>query len=122
VIWRGFGVCLVERMRLSLKALNGQALGLTSRHPRTAGSACRQLQESFVVGPLMAAPLVAPTSRPAPPIYKLEALPADGMSAAAAEWSGLRHAPVGSSAANLRCLSVERKRPITPKPLRNPVS
>jgi len=57
VIWRGFGVCLVERMRLSLKALNGQALGLTSRHPRTAGSACRQLQESFVVGPLMAAPV-----------------------------------------------------------------
>ena len=57
MIWRGFGVCLVERMRLSLKALNGQALGLTSRHPRTAGSACRQLQESFVVGPLMATPV-----------------------------------------------------------------
>ena len=93
----------------------------SSAFPRTAGSACRQLQELFVVGRLLAAPCGAYVA-PAPPIYKLEASPADGMSAAAAEWSGLRHAPVGSSAANLRCLSVERKRPITPKPLRNPVS
>ena len=33
---------------------------------------------------------------PAPPIYKLEALPADGMGATAAEWWGLRHAPVAA--------------------------
>ena len=63
VIWRGFGVCLVERMRLSLNALNGQALGLTSRHPRTAGSACRQLQESLWWGDCLQ-PRAAPTSRP----------------------------------------------------------
>ena len=44
-----------------------------------------------MVGPLMAAPCGAYFA-PAPPICKL---PADGMSAAAAEWWGLRHAPGG---------------------------
>ena len=116
-----FGVCLVESTASLIESFERSGVG-----PYLAPSEdCRQRLPStagiVVVGRLLAAPCGAYVA-PAPPIYKLEASPADGMSAAAAEWWGLRHAPVGSSAANLRCFSVERKRPITPKPLRNAVS
>ena len=95
MIWRGFGVCLVECMASLIESFERSSVGpyLTpsegcrQRLPSTAGIVCG--------GAIDGSPRVAPTSRPAPPIYKLEALPADGMSAAAAEWWGLRHAPGG---------------------------
>jgi hypothetical protein len=96
VIWRGFGVCLVECMASLIESFERSSVGpyLTpsegcrQRLPSTAGIVCG--------GAIDGSPRVAPTSRPTPPIYKLEALPADGMGATAAEWRGLRHAPVAA--------------------------